>query len=215
MTSPLRKEIELSFPQFAEDEQLLAEFDSSIQVRSFKKGRLIIDYGALIKFVPLVLDGVVKVLRENEDEKEVLLYFLEGGHTCAATFSCCMIKKRSEIKALADTDCRIAFIPVALANRWMSDYNVWRDFVFSVYDQRLFSMIDTIDRLAFTKLDEQLLDYLEARARLSPNRIIECSHADIARDLTASREAISRLLKKLEEQGVVELGRNKITLKSD
>ncbi|MCP4123983.1 MAG: Crp/Fnr family transcriptional regulator [Bacteroidetes bacterium] len=214
MATPLQETILKSFPQLAEDEKLLAEFNSAINVRFFQKGRMIIDYGTFIEFVPLVLDGVLKVLRENADEKEVLLYFLEGGHTCAATFSCCMIKKRSEIKVIADADSHIAFIPVAIANRWMGEYDVWRDFVFSVYDQRLFSMIDTIDRLAFSKLDEQLLDYLDSRTQLSDDGIIHASHADIAKDLSASREAISRLLKKLEEQGTVELGRNRITLKA-
>lgn len=212
MITPLRKVIIETFPQLAEDEKLLAEFDSSINIKFFNKGRLIIDYGSVIEFVPLVLEGVVKILRENDDEKEVMLYFLEGGHTCAATFSCCMIKKRSEIKAVADTDCRIAFIPVTVANRWLREYDVWRDFVFAVYDQRLFALIDTIDRLAFSKLDEQLIDYLESRAQQAHDKVIHISHADIAHDLSASREAISRLLKKLEEQGTVELGRNRITL---
>ncbi|MCB0503235.1 MAG: Crp/Fnr family transcriptional regulator [Bacteroidetes bacterium] len=201
------------FPQLAEDEQLLQEFDDHIKVKSYKKGDIIVDYGDQIKFVPLVLEGILKVLRENEDEKEVLLYFLSGGHTCAASFSCCMIKKRSEIKVIADTKCRVAFIPLDTTNEWMRKYSTWRNFVFSAYDERLFSMIDTIDRLAFSKLDEQLLNYLHERADLMGNKEIRLSHADIARDLSVSREAISRLLKKLEDQGTITLGRNKIILK--
>lgn len=208
--SNLTEKIKELFPQIAADEDLLSEFDNSIVEKHFKKSTIIVDYGDNIKFVPLVLDGVLKVVRENDDEKEVLLYFLTGGNTCAASFSCCMIKKRSEIKVIADTDCSVAFIPVATASQWMSKYDSWRNFVFSVYDQRLFTMIDTIDRLAFSKLDEQLLDYLEHRASLSEDKIIRVSHADIASDLTASREAISRLLKKLESQNKIVLGRNKI-----
>lgn len=211
MSKPIREIIAEQFPQLAGNKDLLAEFDGSISIRSFSKDDMIIDYGVYIEYIPLVLEGIVKVLRENEEEKEVLLYFLDAGHTCAATFSCCMVKKRSEIKAIADTDCRIAFIPVATANRWMGKYDEWRDFVFGVYDQRLFSMIDTIDRLAFSKLDEQLLDYLRLRAQMSADKVINVSHADIARDLSSSREVISRLLKKLEDDGIVELGRNRIT----
>jgi len=207
----LRDEIAEAFPLLAEDPGLLDDIDRSVKVRSFEKGDLVVDYGDMIKSVPLVLEGILKVMRENND-KEVLLYFLEGGNTCAASFSCCMIKKRSEIKVIADTDCRIAFIPVELASRWMADYDAWRDFVFSMYDQRLFSMIDTIDRLAFTRLDQQLVDYLENRAHLNDDHIIRVSHIDIASDLNVSREAVSRLLKKLEDDGRVELGRNRIRL---
>lgn len=211
--SDLKEYIHELFPQLAEDEELLKEFDSNIiRVKTFKKGEIIVDYGDQIKFVPLVLEGILKVLRENEEEKEVLLYFLSGGHTCAASFSCCMIKKRSEIKVIADTKSRVAFIPLDTTNEWMRKYDTWRNFVFSAYDERLFSMIDTIDRLAFSKLDEQLLNYLDERSNLISNKEISLSHADIARDLSVSREAISRLLKKLEDQNKIKLGRNKITL---
>ncbi|MEZ5007134.1 MAG: Crp/Fnr family transcriptional regulator [Chitinophagales bacterium] len=211
--SDLKEYIHELFPQLAEDEELLKEFDSNIiRVKTFKKGEIIVDYGDQIKFVPLVLEGILKVLRENEEEKEVLLYFLSGGHTCAASFSCCMIKKRSEIKVIADTKSRVAFIPLDTTNEWMRKYDTWRNFVFSAYDDRLFSMIDTIDRLAFSKLDEQLLNYLDERSNLISNKEISLSHADIARDLSVSREAISRLLKKLEDQNKIKLGRNKITL---
>lgn len=211
--SDLKEYIHELFPQLAEDEELLKEFDSNIiRVKTFKKGEIIVDYGDQIKFVPLVLEGILKVLRENEEEKEVLLYFLSGGHTCAASFSCCMIKKRSEIKVIADTKSRVAFILLDTTNEWMRKYDTWRNFVFSAYDDRLFSMIDTIDRLAFSKLDEQLLNYLDERSNLISNKEISLSHADIARDLSVSREAISRLLKKLEDQNKIKLGRNKITL---
>jgi CRP/FNR family transcriptional regulator len=206
----LREEIAGLFPMLAEDAGLLDELDRSAIIRNFKRGDLVVDYGDMITSVPLVLDGVLKVLREHGDDKEVLLYFLEGGHTCAASFSCCMIKKRSEIKVIADADSRVVFIPLVTANNWMGRHEAWRDFVFSMYDERLFSMIDTIDRLAFAKLDQQLIDYLESRAQLTDDGVIRISHIEIATDLTASREAISRLLKKLEEEGRVELGRNRI-----
>ncbi len=211
--SEIKHTIQELFPQLATDENLVKEFDQISMVKEFKKSDIIVDYGDDIKFVPLVLDGVIKVMRENEDENEVLLYFLTGGNTCAASFSCCMVKKRSEIKVIADVDSKVAFIPLELANDWMRKYDSWRNFVFSAYDQRLFTMIDTIDRLAFSKLDEQLIDYLELRSQLSSDRVINVSHADIANDLSSSREAISRLLKKLEDQNKIELGRNKIILK--
>lgn len=208
----LKSTISELFPDLAVDSNFIDEFDESIRVRTYSKGELIIDYGTYLTHVPLVLDGILKVLREKDEEREVLLYFLEGGNTCAASFSCCMIKKRSEIKVISDTSSKIAYIPLETVNNWISKYEVWRNFIFRMYEQRLTTLIDTIDHLAFSKLDGQLLNYLESRAQISTDHIIRISHAHIASDLSVSRESISRLLKKLESLGRVELGRNKITL---
>jgi len=201
------------FPELAKDTALLEEISKCAELRSVKKGDVLIDYGSYIQFVPLVVRGLIKVIRENEEGKEVLLYFLSEGHTCAASFSCCLVRKKSEIKAIAEEDSTILTIPLEAADRWMKQYSSWSNFVMEMYDQRIFAMIDTIDKLAFAKLDEKLWDYLQDRARLGSNIIEDISHQDIARDLNASRESISRLLKKLEQQGKLEMGRNKLILK--
>ncbi len=200
------------FPELAPDQELIEEIERRSSVREIEKGTTIIDYGSYIHFVPLVVKGLVKVMRENSDGKEVLLYFLSGGSTCAATFSCCMVRKRSEVKAIAEEDTTIIMIPLEAADEWMGKYTKWRNFVMSMYDQRLFAMIDTVDKLAFSKLDEKLWDYLTERVLYTDNHTVEVSHQEIADDLNASREAISRLLKKLENQEKIKIHRNKIEL---
>ncbi len=204
--------IEDLFPRLSGEEKLLDEIVRYSSVRKFSKGDILIDYGADIAFVPLVISGLIKIMRENEDDREVLLYFLSSGNTCAASFSCCLIKKRSEIKAVCEEDSTILFIPLEFADRWLEKYSTWRNFVFEMMEERLFSMIDTVDRLAFANLDEKLWDYLTERCFLQQSEEINTSHLEIARDLNASREAISRMLKKLEDKGQVKLDRNKITL---
>ena len=200
------------FPELAPDQELIEEIERRSSVREVEKGTIIIDYGSYIHFVPLVVKGLVKVMRENSDGKEVLLYFLAGGSTCAATFSCCMVRKRSEVKAIAEEDTTIIMIPLEAADEWMGKYTKWRNFVMTMYDQRLFAMIDTVDKLAFSKLDEKLWDYLTERVLYTDNNTVEVSHQEIADDLNASREAISRLLKKLENQEKIKIHRNKIEL---
>jgi CRP/FNR family transcriptional regulator len=207
--------IEPNFPVLARDQHLVEEMALHCTIRDFKKGEIIIDYGQYIKFVPLVVDGLLKILREGEDGQEVLLYFLTAGNSCAASFSCCMIRKRSEIKAICEEDCQLMVIPLEAADRWMSEISTWRNFVLEMYDSRLFSIIDTVDRLAFSKLDEKLWHYLTEKAFLTKTHSIQNSHSEIARDLNASREAISRLLKKLENQGKIKLERYNIELLED
>ncbi|NNE29901.1 MAG: Crp/Fnr family transcriptional regulator [Saprospiraceae bacterium] len=206
-----RKRIRLNFPGLA-DQQLLTELEEKAKIEKVQSAEIIIDYGDKIKFLPLVLEGSLKVSRLNENDHEVFLYYLTPGDTCAASFSCCLVQKRSEIMAVAEEDSTLLLIPLEAADEWMGKYADWRNFIFSMYDYRLFSLIDTVDRLAFSKLDEQLVDYLEKTAFALNSKTLETTHQKIALDLNASREAISRLLKKLEKNGKVKLERNKIHL---
>jgi CRP/FNR family transcriptional regulator, anaerobic regulatory protein len=203
------------FPELAQETELVESIVRSASVKKVSKGETLIDYGAFVQFVPLVVKGLIKVIRENEEGKELLLYFLSEGNTCAASFSCCMIRKRSEIKAVAEEDSLIIAIPLQAAEEWMGKYPAWRNFVMNVYDQRIFAMIDTIDKLAFARLDEKLWDYLQERVLIRGQVLTNLSHQEIANDLNVSREAVSRLLKKLEQQGKLEIHRSKIVVKED
>lgn len=199
------------FPDLNEA-NFIKDFEKSSSFKKVKEGDIIIDYGDYIEFVPLVISGLIKISRLNTDDKEILLYFLAGGDTCASSFSCCMTKKRSEIQAIAEEDSLILMIPMEAADRWMSEHKVWRDFIFSNYDQKMYQLIDTIDRLAFSQLDEKLIDYLEERSKYAHDGIIHVTHSTIANDLNVSREAVSRMLKKMEHNKSVTLQRNTITL---
>jgi CRP/FNR family transcriptional regulator len=207
----LLETIAQKFPEI-DDESLLSEMVDYSQILKVKEGKSIIEYGAQITHVPLVLAGAVKVSRQDEKDHEIFLYYLTDGDSCAASFSCCLVQKRSEIMAVAEEDSEILMVPLQYADKWMGKYAEWRNFIINMYDQRLFSLIDTIDRLAFSKLDEQLMDYLEMKSMAIDSEIIETTHQNIAMDLNVTREAISRLLKKLERSGKLKLGRNKIQL---
>ncbi|MEE9374233.1 MAG: Crp/Fnr family transcriptional regulator [Saprospiraceae bacterium] len=198
------------FPELSKDLSFLEEIKKHGEIKKMKKGEVIIEYGDYIQFVPLMISGLLKIMRESEEGDEMLLYFLGSGQSCAASFSCCMVRKRSEIKAICEDETVILKIPLEKADQWMGKFPVWRNFVLEMYDRRMFSLIDTIDRVAFAKLDEKLLYYLQEYSIHSQGKIIHISHQEIANDLNASRESISRLLKKLESQNIVALGRNEI-----
>jgi CRP/FNR family transcriptional regulator, anaerobic regulatory protein len=211
MRETLIPELRRAFPELS-DSNLVEELVREGRCMRFRAGDIIIDFGEYIRMVPLVLEGSIKVLRENEEGDELFLYFLNSGESCSMSFSCCMADKRSSIRAIAEEDTRILGIPVRYVDEWISRYPVWKNFVLRSYDQRLVELINTIDTIAFKKLDERLLDYLEQKSDTHKTREINVTHQQIAMDLHASREAISRLLKQLEKVGRVELGRNKVTL---
>lgn len=178
----------------------------------FGEGEVIMDYGSYVKFVPLILEGSVKVTREGSDGNEILLYYIKAGESCSMSFTCCMLNKKSEIRTEAEGDTLVLAIPIRYMDEWMTRYQSWKNFVMLSYDQRLVELIRTIDSLVFYKMDERLLKYLQTKAETKGSTVLEVTHQEIANDLNASREAISRLLKQMEKQGLVQLGRNMITV---
>lgn len=199
------------FPQIAE-RQLQEEVARVGKIMKFEAGKVIMDFGSYIRIVPLVLTGSIKVSREDDEGNELFLYYLHPGETCSMSFTCCMMNKRSEIRTTAEEDTVLIGIPTHAADNWMTKYTSWKNFVMSSYDQRMLELVYTLDNIAFKKMDERLLDYLEKKSQAIQSRTLHATHQEIAYDLNASREAVSRLLKQLEREGHVSLGRNRIEL---
>lgn len=194
------------------EEALLSEI---AQVGTFKEvqaGHKLMEIGEYIKGMPLLISGAIKVMREDSDGDELLLYYLEQGDTCSMTMSCCMGQARSEIRAVAETDARLIMIPIRKMEEWTAKYRSWRNFVFESYNNRLNEMLQTIDSIAFLNMDERLVQYLREKARINQDDTIHNTHQEIAYDLHSSRVVISRLLKKLEQLGKIELHRNYIKI---
>lgn len=209
-TGDIRTILHQHFPQIAE-RGLQAEIEEVGQLLQFKAGEVIMDYHSYIKLVPLIIEGSIRVTKEDDVEgREILLYFLNAGDTCSMSFSCCMMNKKSVIRTEAVEDTRLIGIPIKYVDQWMSKYQSWKNFVMLSYDNRLIELVSVIDSIAFSNMDNRLKEYLRARRDSTNSSIINATHQEIANDLNASREAISRMLKKLENLGQVELGRNQI-----
>ena len=185
------------------------------QVGTFKEipeGFKLMEIGQYIKSMPLLIEGAVKILRDDDDGDELLLYFLERGDTCAMTLTCCLGASKSEIRAIAELDTKLMMIPIQKMEEWTSKYKSWRNFVFESYHNRLMEMLETIDSIAFMKMDERLLKYLGDKSKVTNEDTIYSTHKEIAYELHTSRVVISRLLKNLEKRGKIKLYRNNIKL---
>ena len=196
------------------EEALLNEINQVGTYKKVSEGSKLMDIGDYVKAMPLLVSGAIKILREDNDGDELLLYFLEKGDTCAMTLTCCIGQTKSEIRAIAEKDTKLIMIPIQKMEEWSSKYKSWRNFVFNSYHNRLNEMLETIDSIAFLKMDERLLKYLNEKARVSDNNIINNTHQEIAYELHTSRVVISRLLKKLENLGEIELHRSHIVIKN-
>jgi len=191
---------------------LIEEMSQVATLRSFKKNDIIIDVGQELDYVPLLQSGNIKVMREDEEGKDLLLYVLESGDTCAMSLTCCMSKSVSKIRAVADTDAQLVMIPTEKMADWFNNNDSWRMFILQSYQVRFNEMLETIDTLAFLKMDERLYKYLTDQVKLGASETLNLTHQNIAEDLNTSRVVISRLLKQLENEGRITLGRNKITV---
>ena len=194
------------------EEALLDEIAKVAIYKEFKADDYLIEIGDYIKTMPLLLTGAIKILREDENGDELLLYFLERGDTCAMTLTCCMGQSKSRIRAIAETDGAMLMIPVEKMEEWLTKYKTWRNFVFDSYNFRLNEMLEAIDTLAFMNLDERLYKYLTDKAKVIGDTEIKNTHQEIAYEMHTSRVVISRLLKALELKGKIKLYRNKIEI---
>lgn len=190
------------------EEDLITEIAQVGTYKEVPAGHKLMEIGEYIKGMPLLISGVIKVMREDPDGDELLLYYLEQGDTCSMTMSCCIGQAKSEIRAIAETDAKLIMVPVRKMEEWTAKYRSWRNFVFESYNNRLNEMLQTIDTIAFLKMDERLVNYLREKARVNQDSIIRNTHQEIAYDLHSSRVVISRLLKKLEQMGKLEIHRN-------
>nr|WP_315153450.1 Crp/Fnr family transcriptional regulator [uncultured Flavobacterium sp.] len=194
------------------EKELIDEIAQVSVLKDFKEGDVLIDFGDYIKKMPLLISGAIKIMREDLDEGEMLLYFLEKGETCAMTMACCIGDTKSEIRAVAENDGQVIMIPVNKMEEWLGKYKSWRNYVFSSYNNRLKEMLSAIDNLAFMNMDERLFSYLLEKVKINNSNRILSTHQDIAYDLNTSRVVISRLLKALEKKGKIKLHRAYIEL---
>lgn len=194
--------------------ELQDEINKVGKIISVKAEDVIMDYGQIIRGIPLVLSGSIKIYRMDEDGKELLLYYVNSNESCAMTFTCCMEQKPSEIKAIAEEDVTMISIPVKYMDKWMMKYTTWKNFIMGTIHDRFNELLKTIDLIAFQKLDERLRHYLEQKAKNLGTKLLNLSHEQIATDLATSRVVISRLLKALENEGLLLLYRNQIKLLS-
>jgi CRP/FNR family transcriptional regulator len=194
------------------EENLIDEIAQVATLEYFEEGQILIDFDNYIKKMPLLLSGAIKILREDIDEGELLLYFIEKGDTCAMSMTCCLGQVKSQIKAIAETDGQMLLLPVNKMEEWLAKYKSWRNFVFNSYNERLTEMLTAIDSLAFLNMNERLYNYLLEKSKVNNSKEISNTHQEIAYDLNSSRVVISRLLKALENEGKIVLNRASIQL---
>jgi CRP/FNR family transcriptional regulator len=203
-------EISALFPTL--EKELVEEMSSVGSIKSYADGEEILRSGQNIRAAILVLEGLVKVYREDENGAEFFMYYLDPGKACAITLVCALGKETSGLMAKAVLQSVVLSIPLDHIDRWMGKYKSWAQFAVSNYRERFEELLQTIDHIAFRNMDERLLFYLKRYQQKHQTNTISLTFTEIAGDLNSSREVISRLMKKLSEKGVIRLGRSEVEI---
>lgn len=190
------------------ENDLLEEIREKGVRKIFSANEPLIREGQFISSFPLIIKGMIRISRTNDDGNELLLYYLKENEVCAMSLTCCMAHLKSNVLAVAEMETEALMLPVALLDKWMCEYASWRQFVMQTFQSRFRELIETIDSIAFLKLDERLVKYFVDRYQKSGNLTFSGTHQELALQLNTSREVVSRLLKKLEKDGKIELSRN-------
>lgn len=193
------------------DKDLLKVILSNSRRKKLGHDEALFSTGDTLLFVPIVLSGALRIVREDEEGREVFLYHLFPAQSCAMAINCCESKKESMVKAIAEDDTEILLIPAALVDE-LFKYPEWKTFINNTYSNRFTELIEVIDLVAFNNLDKKILHYLERKKEALNSSILTITHQQIATELNTHREAVSRLLRTLEHKGSVKLGRNTIEL---
>jgi len=191
---------------------LSKEIHASGRIKSFPAGSIILNINEYVKSIPIVLSGSIKVIRTDEDGREILLYYIKPAESCIMSMLAGLNDNTSKIKAIVEEDAELLLIPVSKASEWIRQFPEWTDFIFALYQKRFEELLDVVNAVAFQKVEVRLLHLLNQKSSLFQSREISVTHQQLANELGITREAVSRVLKQMEIEKLIALTRNKITL---
>ncbi len=193
-------EIKKYLPEFSNE--LLNEIAEYGQLKEIPEGVEILKEGQYVKAIPIVLEGLVKTFTRAE-EKELLLYYIGPAQSCIMSFSAGLSNAPSRIFAFTEDASLLLLLPADKLSKWVKQYPQINELFFQQYNLRYTEMLDTINSLLFDKLDQRLYNYLLEKSKLKGEKILSLRHKQIAGELGTAREVITRVMKRLEQEGKV------------
>lgn len=198
--------------EFKTSPELVEKLQQNSIRKEYEAGSIILNENTHIRSIPIVTKGTLKVIRTEEDGREILLYYIKTGESCIMSFLGGMHNETSKVKAEVEDDAEILFLPIDKVSLFIKEHPQWLDYIFRLYHKRFEELLEIVNAIAFKKVDERMLDLLQKKKDLTGNKTLNITHEQLANELGTARVVVSRLLKQLEENGMVSLGRNKIIL---
>lgn len=180
--------------------ELIEEIIQYSSVKEIPADTEILHEGQFVNYVPILLNGLLKVYTRQED-KELLLYYIQPFESCVMSFIAGLNQDKSKVIAMTAEDSTLVLLPSDKITQWIHQYPKLNLLYYQQFDLRYSEMIGTINHLLFDKLDKRILDYLKERVEVTGKNPLKLSHREIANELGTAREVVSRIVKKLERDG--------------
>ncbi|HEY1044816.1 MAG TPA: Crp/Fnr family transcriptional regulator [Bacteroidia bacterium] len=166
-------------------------------VKHFTKGTQILSEGQYVNVVPILTDGLLKVFTRQED-KELLLYYVQSYESCIMSFMAGMRDEKSKVFAECVEDSTLLLLKMDRLKVWVNEQPRLNLLFYNLFDQRYTELLSTINLLLYDRLDKRILEFLKQRVSVFGKNPVKISHRELANELGSAREVVSRLLKKLE-----------------
>ncbi len=202
----MTQSLEILFPSFEKD--LVQEIIENGEMKTFAADEILVKTGQYFRSILLIVDGLIKVYREDQQGNEFFIYYLQPGQACALSMKCQFRNETSQLMAKAVTETSVITVPIACMDEWMQKYKSWYHFVLNTYRNRIEELLETIDDIAFRNMDDRLLSYMKREQQIHNSSILTINHTEVAEELNSSREVVSRLMKKVSEKGMIRLLKN-------
>ncbi len=194
------------------DPTLLRKLADENDVRILPAGEVVLNFQAYIKSIPVVLRGHIKVVGEDDQGNEILLYYIKPGESCVMAILGAMTGTASKIKAVTIEETEIIFIRPEKAAKLIKEYPAWAEYIFLLYQSRFEELLQVVTNVSFKKTDDRIVDLLREKAKIFGSKVIDITHQQIAEEIGSTREVVTRILKKLEQEDVLRTGRGKIRM---
>lgn len=204
--------IKTHFPQLAASNSLLEEIGNIGTLNNFDKNTIVLKENAYVKAIPLLITGLIKIYKEEENGNEVLLYYIKPGETCIVSVMAGEKDKKVRVRGVVEEDCSTILIPKNKLFNLRKNHPNWNLYIYEQFNDKFDEVIEMVKVLTFSNKEKRLEDFLIKKSALNKSQTVNKSHQEIANELGSSREVISRLLKKLEKEGKVELSLRKIKI---
>ncbi|MEQ9413246.1 MAG: Crp/Fnr family transcriptional regulator, partial [Cyclobacteriaceae bacterium] len=159
---------------------LLDRLISEGTLKTFEPETVIIDENDYIKSVPIVLSGSIKVLKIDEDGKEVLLYYIKPGESCVMSFLGATCNQTSKIKAIVEEKAEVLMLPIYKSFELIKDNPAWLEFIFQLYNRRFEELLDVVNSVVFQHVDDRLWDLLKKKVKMLKTSELILTHQQLA-----------------------------------
>ncbi|MDR6159922.1 CRP/FNR family transcriptional regulator [Chryseobacterium sp. SLBN-27] len=182
--------------------KFLHELDKHAMITEIKAKTEIIREGQKNKFVPFMIKGSIRVFTLN-DGRELIYYYIRANDSCLMTFSSIFTDYVSRVYAIAEEDSEVVLLPVSAVHRWLIEFPEINRVFYHEYDKRFSDVMSMVNDAVFHRLDKRVLNYIRQQMSITGNNPIRLTHREIASNLGTSREVVSRVLKKMENEGEI------------